>query len=45
MHRAVLDQIWARKPAAARKAMEELLGLTESNIQRGVARSGATPPA
>lgn len=37
LHRAVLDQIWARKPAEARRAMEELLGLTESNIQRGAA--------
>lgn len=43
LHREVLDQIWARKPAAARRAMEELLGLTETNIQRGVARSAAAP--
>jgi len=41
LHRAVLDEIWARKPAAARKAMENLLGLTESNIQRGVAAGNA----
>jgi DNA-binding FadR family transcriptional regulator len=41
LHRAVLDQIWARKPAEARRAMEELLGLTESNIQRGVAKGSA----
>lgn len=41
LHRAVLDEIWARKPAAARKAMESLLGLTESNIQRGVAAGNA----
>lgn len=33
LHREVLDQIWARKPAAARQAMERLLGLTESNIR------------
>ena len=45
LHRAVLEQIWARKPAEARKAMEALLGLTESNIQRGVAQAGATPAA
>lgn len=38
LHRAVLDQIWARKPVEARKAMEDLLGLTEANIQRGVAQ-------
>jgi DNA-binding FadR family transcriptional regulator len=44
LHRAVLDQIWARKPAAARRAMEALLGLTESNIQRGVAQAGHAPP-
>lgn len=44
LHRAVLDQIWARKPAEARRAMEALLGLTESNIQRGVAKSNALPP-
>ena len=43
LHREVLDQIWARKPAAARRAMEELLGLTETNIQRGVAKSAAAP--
>lgn len=41
LHRAVLDQIWARRPAEARRAMEELLGLTESNIQRGVAKGSA----
>ena len=34
LHRAVLDQIWARQPAAARRAMEELLGLTATNIAR-----------
>jgi DNA-binding FadR family transcriptional regulator len=37
LHRAVLDAIWSHQPAQARKAMETLLGLTESNIQRGVA--------
>jgi DNA-binding FadR family transcriptional regulator len=45
LHRDVLDQIWARKPAGARKAMEHLLGLTESNIQRGVAQAGGAAPA
>ncbi len=41
LHRAVLDEIWARRPAGARKAMEQLLGLTESNIQRGLAEAGS----
>lgn len=41
LHRAVLDEIWARKPAAARKAMETLMGLTENNIQRGLAAGNA----
>jgi DNA-binding FadR family transcriptional regulator len=45
LHRDVLDQIWARKPAGARKAMERLLGLTESNIQRGVAQAAGASPA
>lgn len=45
LHRAVLDEIWARRPAEARKAMESLLGLTESNIQRGVVQAAAAPPA
>lgn len=35
LHRAVLDRIWAHEPAKAREAMETLLGVTESNIQRG----------
>lgn len=43
LHRGVLDSIWARKPAEARRAMEELLGLTESNIQRGVAQAAQLP--
>ena len=42
MHRDVLDAIWARKPAEARLAMEALLGLTESNIQRGLSQAAAT---
>lgn len=45
LHRDVLDQIWARKPAEARRAMEALLGLTESNIQRGVAKAAETAAA
>jgi DNA-binding FadR family transcriptional regulator len=45
LHRDVLDQIWARKPAQARRAMESLLGLTESNIQRGVAQADGAPSA
>jgi DNA-binding FadR family transcriptional regulator len=39
LHRAVLDEIWAHRPARARQAMETLLGVTESNIQRGVAQT------
>lgn len=45
LHRDVLDQIWARKPAEARRAMEALLGLTESNIQRGVAKAAEAAAA
>ena len=41
LHRAVLDEIRARKPAAARKAMENLLGLTEDDIRRGFAGGNA----
>jgi DNA-binding FadR family transcriptional regulator len=41
LHRDVLDAIWARQPAQARRAMEVLLGLTESNIQRGLAQNGS----
>ena len=43
LHRNVLEQIWARDPAGARKAMETLLGLTESNIQRGLAQAVVAP--
>lgn len=35
-HREVLDAIWARDPQRATRAMESLLGLTETNIQRGL---------
>jgi DNA-binding FadR family transcriptional regulator len=41
LHRAVLDQIWAHEPAKARKAMEALLGVTETNIERGLTQSRA----
>lgn len=41
LHRDVLDQIWARQPAAARQAMERLLGVTENNIKRGASQTGA----
>lgn len=41
LHRAVLDAIWARQPAQARASMETLLGLTESNIQRGISQASA----
>ena len=37
LHRDVLDAIWARKPEQAKEAMKILLGVTESNIQRGLA--------
>ncbi len=42
LHRAVLEAIWARKPAEARRAMEALLGLTEGNIRSA---GGGMPPA
>jgi DNA-binding FadR family transcriptional regulator len=41
LHRRVLEQIWARDPAGARRAMEKLLGLTENNIQRGLLQAHA----
>jgi DNA-binding FadR family transcriptional regulator len=44
MHRDVLDAIWARKPVEARLAMETLLGVTESNIQRGLLALAASSP-
>jgi DNA-binding FadR family transcriptional regulator len=44
LHRAVLDAIWARNPAQARKAMETLLGVTEANIQRGLAQAARGTP-
>lgn len=42
LHRHVLEAIWARKPQEARLAMEHLLGVTESNLQRGLSQSGAS---
>lgn len=42
LHREVLDAIWARKPDEACRAMERLLGATESNIQRGLSQSAAS---
>lgn len=45
LHREVLDRIWARQPAEARRAMEALLGFTESNIRRGRDAGPATPAA
>ncbi|HVR55187.1 MAG TPA: FadR/GntR family transcriptional regulator [Pseudorhodoferax sp.] len=43
LHRAVLDEIWARRPDEARRAMEALLGFTETNIRRG--RDAGSAPA
>lgn len=43
LHRAVLDAIWSRDPIQARKAMETLLGVTENNIQHGLARTAPSP--
>lgn len=42
LHRAVLDAIWSREPAQARKAMETLLGITETNIQRGLSQPASS---
>ena len=41
LHRSVLDAIWARKPEEAKEAMKTLLGVTESNIQRGLTSRAA----
>jgi DNA-binding FadR family transcriptional regulator len=38
-HRAVLDEIWARNPDGARKAMHKLMDLTEHNIISALSRS------
>jgi DNA-binding FadR family transcriptional regulator len=37
-HRAVLDEIWARRPDGARAAMLRLMDLTERNITSALAR-------
>jgi GntR family transcriptional regulator, galactonate operon transcriptional repressor len=37
-HRAVLDEIWARNPDGARRAMHRLMDLTERNIFSALAR-------
>jgi len=37
-HRAVLDEIWARNPDGARKAMHTLMDLTEQNIISALTR-------
>jgi DNA-binding FadR family transcriptional regulator len=37
-HRAILDQIWARNPEGARRAMHELMNLTERNIVSALSR-------
>ena len=43
LHRAVLDQIWARDPARARQAMTALLDITECNILRALAQMQPQP--
>jgi GntR family galactonate operon transcriptional repressor len=49
-HRAILNEIWARNPDGARRAMLELMDLTERNIVSAMARrrsggaSSATAP-
>lgn len=49
-HRTILDEIWARNPDGARRAMHELMDLTERNIVSAMARrrsgdaSSATTP-
>jgi DNA-binding FadR family transcriptional regulator len=37
-HRAILDEIWARNPAGARRAMHRLMDLTERNIISALSR-------
>lgn len=44
MHREVLDAIWAHKPLEARQSMERLLGVTESNIRRGLSQFQSNQP-
>jgi DNA-binding FadR family transcriptional regulator len=44
-HRAILDEIWARNPDGARRAMHRLMDLTERNITSALSRrkNGETP--
>jgi GntR family galactonate operon transcriptional repressor len=37
-HRTILDEIWARNPDGARRAMHELMDLTERNIVSALSR-------
>ena len=37
-HRAILDEIWRRNPDGARRAMHELMNLTERNIISALSR-------
>lgn len=37
-HRAVLDELWARNPGGARRAMHHLMDLTENNIASALLR-------
>ena len=37
-HRAILDEIWARNPDGARRAMHRLMDLTERNITSALSR-------
>lgn len=37
-HRAILDEIWARNPDGARRAMHGLMDLTENNIASALSR-------
>jgi DNA-binding FadR family transcriptional regulator len=37
-HRAILDEMWRRSPDGARRAMHELLDLTERNIISALSR-------
>ena len=39
-HRAILDEIWARNPDGARRAMLRLMDLTERNITSALCPAG-----
>jgi DNA-binding FadR family transcriptional regulator len=43
-HRAVLDELWARNPDRARRAMHELIDLTEQNIVSAMSRRSQSEP-